>query len=147
MKELLFQYVLPPVLTALGLGAAWCLTQLGLFISAKWKGQKAAEAVSRVTHFASVIVADLEGTMRPEVQKAMADGHLSPEEGKRLKEVAMARLKQMLAEQGMAELTGLVGVFAPTLEGYLSGLIERAVANQPSRLTGAVAMPLVPAHP
>lgn len=133
MKELFMQYLLPPILTALGVGAAWVLTQLGLWISAKWGESKLAQATMRVTHFASVIVADIEATVRPEIQKALADGELSAEEGKRLKETAMARLKEMLAKEGLAELKGVVGVFAPTLESYLSGVIERAVSALPGR--------------
>lgn len=132
MKELFIQYAMPPILTAIGLGAAWALTQLGLWASSKWKDSKVSAVVSRVTHFAGVVVQDLEATMRPELAKAAEDGHLSPEEGRHIKKVALDRLKSLLGEKGLGELKSLLGVFAPTLDQYLSGVIERQVAALPS---------------
>lgn len=132
MIELFLQYAAPPVLTALGLGVAWLLTTAGQLAMAKWKDSKIAIAVERVTHFAGVVVQDIEATMRPEVQTALKDGHLSPSEAQHLKAVALERLKTMLGQSGLRELTGVVGVFAPSLDAYLSGVIEKQVARLPT---------------
>lgn len=129
MKELFIQYAMPPILTALGLGVAWLLTAAGQWLLAKNKDSKFNLVVARVTHFAAAIVQDVENTLRPQIGAALADGVLSPEEAKQLKDAAMSRLKTMLGTQGVGELTGVLGVFAPSVDAYLSGVIEKTVTN------------------
>lgn len=128
MKELFIQYVLPPVLTALGLGAAWVLTTVGAWAQAKWKDSKIADIVTRVSHFAGVVVQDIEATLRPEIHLALQDGALTRPEAERLKTIAMDRLKTMLGQKGLDELTSRLGVAPKAADAYLSGVIEKRVA-------------------
>lgn len=128
MKELFIQYVMPPVLTALGLGLAWLLTTLGTWATSRWKDSKVSLAIARTSHFAGVVVQDIEATLRPAMRAVTVDGKITPEEARHLKEAAMTRLKTMLGEQGLQELSGIVGVFAPSVDAYLSGVIEKRVA-------------------
>lgn len=131
MKELFIQYVLPPVLTALGLGAAWVLTTVGAWAQAKWKDSKVVDVVARVSHFAGVVVQDIEATLRPEIHLAVKDGQLTRPEGERLKTIAMERLKAMLGAKGLQQLSSRLGVAPPALDAYLSGVIEKRVATLP----------------
>lgn len=126
------QYVLPVLITAIAGGLGWVLVQLGLFIKAKWGESKIAMIAVRVEHLAEIVVADIEATLRPKIAAAAADGQLTAEEGADLKKTAMERLKAMLAERGLLELQGVLGIIAPQVDTYLSGAIEKAVAAKPA---------------
>lgn len=138
--SLFVDYVLPPLATAAG-----SISVAVLALLVKWLREKAATTqAARVGlvfgELAQSIVADLEVTLRPKLQVALADGKLTPEEGRALKNSAMGRLTQLAP----LELTRSAHqLFGPLLADWLSGLIERAnsarVGSDAPRSTVALA--------
>jgi hypothetical protein len=134
------QYLLPPIMAALG-----SLLVAALAFAVQWLKQKAQDSkAARVGlvfgELAHSIVAHLDVEMKPKVAKAWEDGTLTPEEGALLKAEAMRILK----EKAPAELLKAAkDLFGAATDGWLSGLIERAVSSKPE--STAVAAPIVAA--
>lgn len=105
--------------------------------------QKAMAAVAlKVEHFAELVVADLNATLKPLILEAAKDGNVSPEEWAKLKATAMERVKVLLGQEGLASLTGILGIGASAAETYLSGAIEKAVeAAKPAPVAAAAPSP------
>ncbi len=141
LMGLFVQHVAPVLFSLIGLA----LTALLGLAAKKWgteaKQTKVAAAVDRMTHFASVVVADLDATLKPHLKTATADGVLTKAEVAHLRSVALARLKELAGEHGLKELSGLLGIAAPQLDTYLHGLVETAVDALPRKLVVAT-----PAH-
>jgi len=132
--EVLIRNVLPPVAGAIGL----LLVALLSLATAKLKtsADKDREQNKRLTfaiagekalHFATVIVSDLQATMRSELEKVAADGKITKEEASELKRIALDRLVKVIGEEGKKELVEVLGIAGSSLEVYLSGLIEQAL--------------------
>jgi hypothetical protein len=133
LLSLFIQYLLPILFSALATLSAWALAQLAKKLGAQAAHSKAAAIAARLTHLAETIVADLEATLKPELAKATADGKLDKAEILRLRDVALQRLKALAGERGLLELQGILGIAAPQVDGYLQGILERAVDQLPSK--------------
>lgn len=127
--ELFLKYLLPPLLTGLGALLGLALKNLGSKLAADAANSKIAAVGSKLTLFIESVVADLEGTVKPALIEASADGVITAEEGAALKALAMTRVKVLLSEKGMGELSSVLGVAGPAIESLISGLIEKFVAN------------------
>lgn len=127
------QYVLPPLVPVLGGLVTWALAKLVTFLDAKAKESKAALVAAKLTGAAQSVVADLNATLRPQLEAALADGVLTDTEKKHLKEAALTTLKTKLPPALMASASSIFGGF---LDTYLSGAVERAVLDQ--KATAAV---------
>lgn len=136
LMQLFLQYVAPVLFTGIGtlLAAVLAFASTKLHAAAErdraaGKAISVADVAARATHIATQIVQDIQVTLRPELEAALADGKLTEEEKAKLKAAAMARLKATLGETGMAELRELLGIAEDGLGGYLSGLIESALVG------------------
>ena len=127
LLELFLQYAAPPLLTALGGLAALALKKLNDYLSAKSTESKAAFVGAKLASAASTVVADLNVTLRPQLEAALADGVLTDAEKTKLKETALNTLKAKLPAELMGAAQGIFGAF---LDTHLSGLVEQAVASQ-----------------
>lgn len=121
------QYVVPALITVLGPLLIWALTALGGFLKAKAGESKVFGVLSVVTEAASSVVAELNVTLKPQLQAALADGVLTDAEKKQLKDAALLVLKTKLPA---ATLASAQGMFGPMLDTWLGGLVERAVTEQ-----------------
>lgn len=122
--------ILAAVFTAL-------LSVITATLRAKAREGKYWALTSRVWSMAQGVVAHAEAELRPAIQKALADGQLTPEEGAQLKKAAVA----LLRDGAMAQIGDLEKSFGLTPGGVdtlLSGMIERAII---------VMKPAVPATP
>lgn len=91
---------------------------------------KAISAVaSKVEHFAEAVVADLNATLKPALAEATADGKVTPEEAAKLRALALERMKALLGTAGLAGVTGVLGIGAAAVDGYLSSVVEKKVAD------------------
>jgi hypothetical protein len=124
------QYVVPALVTVLGPLAIWALGQLAAFLRAKASESKVFGVLSVVTEAANSVVAELNVTLKPQLQAALADGVLTDAEKKQLKEAALVVLKTKLPA---ATLQSAQGLFGPMLDTWLGGLVERAVQEQKPR--------------
>lgn len=131
LLTLFIAHVAPVLFTGLAMLLGWVLTQLGRKLGAQAGESKLAAVGTRFTLFAQAVVADLEATLKPELAKATADGELTQAEIAHLRTIALARLKALAGEKGLGELQAVIGIAAPQVDAFLSGLIERAVATLP----------------
>lgn len=127
--QLFIQYVLPVLVAGLMGLVGRLLAKYTQKVEAQADSTKTENAVSRFTHFMSIIVADMNATVVPEMRKRSADGKLDAEDMAKLRALAMARLMTLVGENGMSELRKTLGIFAPSLETYLFGLLERSVST------------------
>lgn len=110
-------------------GLVWLLAWAGSAFAKKAAANKLWLAAVKVAELASAIVRDIEATVKPEASRMTADGKLTPEEAKRLRDLALARLKTSLGERGLEQLRGTLGLAGVAAEGYLAGKVEEAVAT------------------
>lgn len=121
------QYVVPALITVLGPLVIWALSQLAAFLKAKSAESKVLGVLSVVTEAANSVVAELNATLKPQLQAALADGVLTQAEKDQLKKAALDVLKTKLPAATLASAQGL---FGPMLDTWLGGLVERAVVDQ-----------------
>lgn len=135
------QYVLPPLVPLLGALVTWALAKLVAFLDAKAKESKAALVAAKLTGAAQSVVAELNATLRPQLEAALADGALTDAEKKQLKDAALNTLKTKLPTSLMASASSIFGGF---LDTYLSGAIERAVLDQKATAAIGASRPPTP---
>lgn len=152
LEALLLQsipFLLPVALTL----AAAALGVLVKNLHQKGTSSHGWEVLACAAEVALAIVRDLNVTLRPQLE---ADGPLTAEEGQKLKETALERMRAVLGEAGLHQLEKALGIVAGGAGVYLSGLIEGAVGRAKVELPGAptavavmpgVAAPLVPPAP
>lgn len=121
------QYVVPALVTVLGPLLVLALGQLAAFLRAKAGESKAAGVALVFTEAAHSVVAELEVTLKPKLQAALADGVLTQAEKDALKKAALDALKTRLPATALQSASA---VFGPMLDTWLGGLIERAVSAQ-----------------
>lgn len=121
--ELVLQYVVAPLIPAIG---ALILTLLGMltkYLAEKGKANKMAHVAAVGTELMRSVVADLEVTMRPALGKALEDGQLTAAEREQIKQEAIKRVRESLPPHLRKAAGELLG---PMLTPWLSGLVERA---------------------
>lgn len=121
------QYVVPALVTVLGPLLVLALGQLAAFLRAKAGESKAAGVALVFTEAAHSVVAELEVTLKPQLQAALSDGVLTQAEQAALKKAALDALKTRLPATALQSASA---VFGPMLDTWLGGLIERAVTAQ-----------------
>lgn len=115
---------------ALGAGLLALMGYGATLLARRAKESTVARLAAHAFDLAQSVVAHIEAEMRPKLVTALADGRLTPEERLALKEQAMRLLKDALAAEGLKKLEKVRGLAGPTLEVYLSGLLERALGSQ-----------------
>lgn len=140
--ELVLQYVVAPLLPVIGGLLVFALKKLTEYLTAKSAESKGALVGAKLTGAAASAVAEINATLRPQLEAALADGKLTDTEKAALKAEALKLLKEKLP----AELLGAAsGIFGGFLDTYLGGLIEREVLAQ--KATAAIAAQAAPVPP
>ena len=136
LLALAVQYLVP----ALGLFLSAALTVV-LTFGAGWLRQKAsqegantnkaqAEQVgARAIDMMTQIVRNLWAVEREPLEAASATGHLSPEDKKRLADLAVTSFKASISDALKAQLQGVLGINDAGLAHFAAGLREIAVSN------------------
>jgi hypothetical protein len=148
LLEAFLKYVLPTLATAL----AALLTALLAAATRKFTADAAAAKaagksnliqleVARAFHFADVVTHELEVTLKEEYEKASADGVITAEEGKALKDKAISRVLELLGTEGKSALIDALGIASGALPQYLGGLVELAVKKLDTKVTVAAELP------
>ncbi len=131
ISKLLIQTVLPILATGLTGLVGWGI-KLGMdWLKAQTSSTQLQLVTDRVEHLAQAVVADLEVTLAAQVREAAADGRITGVEAEKLRAVALERMRGVLAEQGMQEVQGVLGLGTAAVDTYLRGILERAVSNLP----------------
>lgn len=131
LMSLFLQYLAPVLFSALATALTWALAKLAAKWGAQGKEAKLAATGAWAAHLASTVVADLEATVVAEFKAAAADGVLTKAEIARIRETALGRLKALMGEHGLEQLRKALGIWAPELDKYLLGLLEKSVALLP----------------
>lgn len=116
-----------PLLDLLMAAATAGLVALAAYLRSKSTESKAAKVGFVVTEAAHAAVLELDATLKPQLQAALADGVLTDAEKAQLKAAAVELLKTKLPA-GLLGLAG--GVFGAFTDTYLAGKIEQAVASK-----------------
>jgi len=140
--------ILSPVLLA---ALTWVAAKLAQLLRAKIKNEYLKGALVRLDDAILVAVKDLQQSVVDEIKAASADGKISDDEKKRIKEKALANVKAHLGTKGLSELATILGLDGGALDGVLSSRVEAAVHDlraQTSAINGAAdargALPLAP---
>lgn len=131
LLQMFLDYAMPPLLTALGAAAVWALAKLAAWLQSKGEESKLFRLTATVADLAHSTVAELNATLRPQLASALADGHITAEEGARLKATALDVLKNKLPV-GLRTLA--TQAFGASVDTWLGGHIERAVTAQKAAL-------------
>ncbi|MBZ4402447.1 hypothetical protein [Myxococcus sp. AS-1-15] len=118
---------LPVVFTALGGLIAAALLALTKKLNAQAGESKLAAIFARATSLSEAVVRDIEVTLKPLLEAKVADGVLTKAELDELKAAALAKLKESLGANGLAELQQVLKLSAGSVGTFLSGLIEAAL--------------------
>ncbi len=144
------QEVVPPLcnllLPLLGSAALAALSKLAQYLHEKAAASKAAGVAAVFTDLAKSTVAMIDVELRPQLTAALADGKITAEEGRALRDHALAILKSQVPGKllgSAAEIFGALGV-----DTWLKGLIERAHSELPPAANNMPApAPALPADP
>ncbi len=140
MKDLIARALVelaPALLTAFTGGLTWALAMLGNYLRAKAANSKVSGVLVQVDEIVMAIVQDIEGTLKAELERARLDGIITPEEGRGLREAALNRLKASLGVRGLELLSRVMGLAGASLDTFLSGKLEGAVAAVSAQRTMA----------
>lgn len=100
----------------------------GVALARRSKDSRIWGTVNSLWVLMQAVVAHVEREIRPHVQKALADGKLSPEEARLLKDEALKLFKEA-AGTNLLQLQKLLGLTEGALGTFVSGLLERALST------------------
>jgi hypothetical protein len=127
VMQLVLQYLVAPLLPVLGGLLMFALKKLTDYLTAKSAESKGALVAAKLTGAAASAVAEINATLRPELEAALADGVLTDAEKTKLKTAALELLKTRLPSELLGAASSIFGGF---LDTYLGGLVERSLLEQ-----------------
>jgi len=116
--------ILSPVLLA---ALTWAAAKLAQLIRAKVRSEYLRQVLVRLDEAVYTAVKDLQQSVVEEIKAASADGKITDEEKKRIKERALASVRSHLGAKGLSEVGTILGLDAGALDGFLSSKVEAAV--------------------
>lgn len=125
--ELVLQYVVAPLLALVGPLVVAGLAKLVTYLHAKEKESLGMRVGATIADATYSVVAELDVTMRPKLEAALADGVLTDVEKAQLKQAALEAVKTKLPAAVLADART---AFGPLFETWLSGLVERSVTQR-----------------
>lgn len=125
--ETVLGWLLKAVYAAAAGGVAFVAVKVGGYLSKRAEAGGAFVLVNRLWVKAQAVVSKVEARVRPTIQKALADGKLTPDEAKEIQAQAMTIFKEVAAEE-IADLPAVLGLGSESAIGhFLEGMLERAV--------------------
>lgn len=137
IQALFLQIVVPVVFTSLAALIAFGGKKLIALIDAKTKNAAIAGILSRLTSAVQTTMLDINGTLKAAVSEAAADGVITPEEKRRIKEAALQRVKTHLGVKGLAEIVSVLGVAPASVDTVIGSHLEAALEATKDR-SGAI---------
>lgn len=110
---------------------------LARYLATKSAESRAAKVGLVVTEASRAAVLELDRTLKPQLQAALADGVLTDAEKKQLKDAAVDLLKTKLPAGLLGMAGGIFGAFTDT---YLAGKVEQAVVEKNAALAAGAKM-------
>jgi hypothetical protein len=140
--------ILSPVLLA---ALTWAAAKLAQLIRAKVKSEYLRQVLVRLDEAVITAVKAIQQSVVEEIKAASADGKITDEEKRRIKERALASAKSHLGTKGLSEVGTILGLDTGALDGFLSSKVEAAVhdirraATANGAMPGGASVPLAPA--
>lgn len=116
--------ILSPVLLA---ALTWAAAKAAELVRAKVKNEYLKGVLVRLDDAVFTAVKELQQSVVDEIKRASADGKITDEEKRRIKEKALTTVKSHLGNKGLAELAKILGLNGGGLDGLLSSKVEAAV--------------------
>ena len=128
------------------MGVHWLGTRAGDLIQAKIHltqatlgNERLSAAILRLEDAVVTAVKDIEQTLVVEYRGLAADGKLSREDRRRLKETAVRRVKTFLGSAGLKELGNVLDVWELSVEDLIGAKIEATILDMKHGATPAPA--------
>ena len=116
--------ILSPLLLA---ALTWAAAKLAQLIRAKVQNEYLKGVLVRVDDAVFTAVKDLQQTVVEQIKAASADGKITDDEKKQIKEKALGAIRSHLGTKGLTEAANVLGLGGGALEGLLSSKVEAAV--------------------
>jgi hypothetical protein len=142
--------ILSPVLLA---ALTWAAAKLAQLIRAKVQNEYLKGVLVRRDDAVFTAVKGIQQSVVEQIKEASADGKITDDEKKRIKEKALASVRSHLGTKGLAEVARILGLDGGALDGLLSSKVEAAVHDLRRALPasangvahGGTSSPLAPA--
>jgi hypothetical protein len=142
--------ILSPVLLA---ALTWAAAKLAQLIRAKVQNEYLKGVLVRLDDAVFTAVKGIQQSVVEQIKEASADGKITDDEKKRIKDKALTSVKSHLGTKGLAEVARILGLDGGALDGLLSSKVEAAVhdlrraapASANGVAHGGAASPLAPA--
>lgn len=144
LAQALVQYVVPALSAALLPFLAKALLALSGLLQAKKAQGVGWNALAALESIVANTVAHAEVELRPQFQKAMEDGRLTPEEGVQLKAAVVSLVLKTAPAEVLAAAQQVLG---GALDAWLSGQVERANALLPDLSVRRIPSSALPTPP
>jgi len=136
-----FSFIIFLVLVPLtAIGVTWLGGRVGELIQAKVNNETLRGVLLRLDDAVVTAVKDLEQTIVADAKVAAADGKISREEARRIKDKAVRRVKSSLGPDGLKQLGSVLGLWELSVEDFIGSKVEASVLD-----LKRTAVPSVPA--
>ena len=140
-----FSFIVFLVLVPFGvMGIHWLGARAGDLLHAKlqltqtsMQGERLRAALLRLEDAVVTAVKDIEQTLVAEYRRLSADGKLSREDHRRLKEAAVRRVKTFLGSTGLKELGSVLDVWELSVEDLIGAKVEATILDMKQGATPA----------
>lgn len=131
-KEELLKAIIPLCTAAISTVGLWALGKLAVWLDAKAKESKLANALAILPHMAEAIWKDVSEELKHATDEAAADGKITKEEADAIRAQALVSLKAALKKHGLSALAASAGPLVDNiLKGALSVAEQKAAASLP----------------
>jgi len=107
---------------------SWGLVRLNKYIKIKVGNEIVNDAMAHISHTVNTTVKDLEQTLVPELKAALKDGKLTSVEGRKLKDIAIAKVKAQLPKDiekaAYGAVNSLTSIIGAKVEGAVFDLMK-----------------------
>jgi len=107
---------------------SWGLIELNKYVKTKTKNEIVNNAMSHITHTVNTTVKELEQTIVPKVKAALKNGKLSSAEARKLKDIAIAKVKAQLPKDiekaAYGAVNSLTSIIGAKVEGAVFDLMK-----------------------
>jgi hypothetical protein len=115
---------LTPVLTGVG---AYLIKLILNWIHAHTKAGLTQTILIKVSDIIETVVRELMEIVVTDAKAASIDGKLTPEEIRKIRDDALAKVKAFLGPDGLKEIMGILGITPSTIDSYLTSKINSTV--------------------
>jgi hypothetical protein len=153
MNEAILAFLLQAAGTAALSLFSWASVRFGIWLKGRTKQDSISGILARLLDVIMTVVAELEQTLVPAYKARVADGKLTPQDIKELRDIAVAKVKERLGIGQWQTTLAALGLTPDGLASFIIGKIEASVfaMRQPEKAATLPAFtqssPLLPAAP